>query len=55
VFDERDGPEVKLVIGKLKLVKRRDVWGVYFRKNPVEIDWTDFKAMRRFRPCRAAR
>ncbi len=47
ILKERTGPAVRSIIRKLSMVRRPEVWGVYFRKSPVAINVRDFRVMAR--------
>jgi hypothetical protein len=44
---ERSGVPIKPLVSRLKLVKRPEVWGQYFRKGLVEIGQRDFQLLAR--------
>jgi len=46
ILGERDGPALKPLVGMLKVVRRRAVWGTYLRRNPV-VEQADFKTIAR--------
>lgn len=47
ILGERDGPPLKALVGMLKFVRQRAVWGMYFRRNPVEVEEADFRTIAR--------
>jgi hypothetical protein len=58
VLPERTGPLVKPLVPRLKVVKRKDVWGHYFRNGLIALPEADYQllanAVRRAAHSRAA-
>jgi len=38
---------VRSIVDKLRMVKRPEVWGVYFRSSPIEVTEPNFRIMAR--------
>jgi hypothetical protein len=42
---EREGVSVRPLVGQLSFVRRKDVWGQYFRSGLIEVSSEDFEVM----------
>lgn len=47
LLPERSGPEVAPLVERLSLVKRPEVWGMYFRGSPMRLSEPDFRVLER--------